>query len=52
MLITSNWNPPGQSGVYNDHATGVWYNGSQWAIYNQDLAAMPPGASFNVLILD
>ncbi|HEX7358642.1 MAG TPA: T9SS type A sorting domain-containing protein [Ignavibacteriaceae bacterium] len=38
--------------VYNNHEVGVWYDGSHWAIFNQDIAAMPVGASFNVLILN
>jgi len=28
----------------------VYYNGSRWNIFNQDIAAMPSGASFNVEI--
>ncbi len=36
----------------NDHPIGVWYDGgaNKWAVFNQDLAAMPVGADFNVLI--
>ncbi|MEQ8274088.1 MAG: ricin-type beta-trefoil lectin domain protein [Deltaproteobacteria bacterium] len=29
---------------------GVWWNGSQWTIYNQDRKAMRAGALFNVLV--
>ena len=36
---------------YNDREIGVWYNGSNWAIFNQNMDAMPDGASFNVLVL-
>lgn len=52
VLVTSNWNPPGSSGVYLDKSVGVWYSGSQekWAIFNQDLTAMTEGAAFNVLV--
>lgn len=32
----------------NPHAIGVWYNGSQWAIYNQDRATMPAGLTFQL----
>ena len=32
----------------NPHIMGVWYNGSQWAIYNQDRAPMPSGLNFNI----
>ena len=32
----------------NPHPLGVWYNGSQWAIFNQNIAAMPTGLTFTV----
>lgn len=49
--ITSNWNPGGSGGVYNNHYTGVWYNtsNSRWCIFNQDHASIL-NASFNVYI--
>lgn len=50
LIVTPNWNPPGHGGVYNNHPIGVWYDGSAWEIYNEDLAPMPIGASFNVRI--
>jgi O-glycosyl hydrolase len=52
VLVTPNWNPPGQSGIYLNHPIGVWYTGSRWAIFNQDFGSMPQGASFNVQILN
>jgi hypothetical protein len=54
VLVTQNWNPGGAGGTYNDHPIGVWYsNGAKkWAVFNQDLASMPDGAAFNVLIAD
>jgi hypothetical protein len=50
--VTSNWNPPGQPGVYNDHPVGVVYDATsgKWAIENVDGAPIPAGASFNILI--
>jgi hypothetical protein len=50
LLATPNWNPGGDSGLYNDHPIGVWYdaNRQRWAVFNQDLVAMPDGAAFNV----
>ena len=51
LLITSNWNPGGSGGVYNDHPVGVYYTGSQWAIFNQDLKPIPAGAAFNIEIV-
>jgi hypothetical protein len=52
IFVTQNWNPNGVvSGTNDDHPIGVFYNGSKWEIYNQDLVAMPVDASFNVLVL-
>jgi hypothetical protein len=50
FFVTQNWNPSGALGVYNDASMGVWYDGSNWAIFNQNIAAMPEGASFNVYV--
>jgi len=33
-------------------AIGVRYTGLAWSIFNQDFAAMPLGASFNVSVVD
>ena len=53
LYVTQNWNPGGGPGTYNEHPVGVWYDANQlrWAIFNQDLAAMPEGAAFNVVVL-
>jgi hypothetical protein len=53
LVVTQNWNPGGSHGKYNDHPIGVWYDRdrSKWAIFNQDRAAMPVGADFNVAVL-
>lgn len=32
--------------------TGVWYNGSDWAIFNQDNSSMANNMSFNILFLN
>jgi serine protease len=50
VIVTPNWNPGGIGGIYNNHPIGVWYNGSRWTIYNEDIAAMPVNAAFNVAI--
>ena len=50
FLVTQNYNPGQEGNVYNDHEVGVWYNGSNWAIFNTDQSAMTEGASFNVVI--
>jgi hypothetical protein len=39
------------SGVRSNHPIGVWYNGSQWGVYNEDGATMPSTAAFNVMFL-
>ena len=53
LVVTHNWNPAGSSGKYNNHPIGVWYdpNRGKWAIFNEDRAAMPVGADFNVAVL-
>ena len=48
LLVTQNYNPGNVGGSSDDHPIGVMYSGGQWRIYNQDGAAMPPGAAFNV----
>jgi len=52
ILVTPNWNPGNVVGTPDDRPIGVFYNGTraQWGIYNEDGAAMPPGAAFNVII--
>lgn len=52
--VTQSWNPNGAvSGIYNDNFFGVYYNGTKWAIFNEDQnSAMPTGASFNVVFVD
>jgi hypothetical protein len=51
LIATHQFSPPGISGNYETHPYSVWYNGSKWTIYNDDLAAIPVGMSFNVLII-
>ncbi|MEW6364820.1 MAG: hypothetical protein AB1714_09300 [Acidobacteriota bacterium] len=48
MQVTANWAP---HSVYNNHPIGVWYHNNRWSIFNQDLAAMPDQAAFNVQVL-
>jgi hypothetical protein len=54
LLVTQNYNPGGVGGVRNAHEIGVWYGSSsgRWAIFNQDMEPMPPGAAFNVRVMD
>ena len=50
MLVTPNDNPGGVGGIDDNHPIGVFYDGSKWRIFNQDGAAMPVGAAFNVFV--
>ena len=48
LIVTQNWNPGGNAGVYNAHVVGAWFNSGTWKLYNEDQAALAVGASFNV----
>ena len=50
VFTTPNWNPGGSGGTYLNHDIGMWYTGGQWRIFNQDIASMPSGAAFNVIV--
>lgn len=47
VQVTHNW-----AGTYDNHVLGVWYTGSRWAIFHQDLTAIPANAQFNVVVND
>jgi hypothetical protein len=47
LMVTQRW-----EGVYNNNPIGVYYTGNRWAIYNQNFAAMPRNAKFNILVDD
>jgi hypothetical protein len=50
ILVTPNDNPGNVGGTNDPHPIGVIYSNGKWAIFNQDIAAMPVGAAFNVII--
>lgn len=50
IIVNHNWNPPGSTGVYNDNVTGVWYDGANWTIYNENVSLMIEGSSYNIYI--
>jgi hypothetical protein len=50
VFVTHNWNPGGVGGTYFDHAVGVYYQSGRWYVRNQDLATMPAGVDFNIVI--
>jgi hypothetical protein len=48
LMVTHNY---GSGGPYLNKAYGVFWNGSNWTIYLEDLTAMPVGVTFNVLVI-
>lgn len=48
LHVSANWNPPGSAGIYNNDNEGVYYNGSQWTVFNQAITTFNDGAAFNV----
>jgi len=51
LLVTQNWNPGGNGGVFDPHPIGVTYDNGSWVVFNEDGAVMPPQASFNIHVL-
>jgi hypothetical protein len=51
IQVTHNWGSV-VGGIFDDHALGVWYTGSRWAIFHQDLTAIPANAMYNVVVGD
>lgn len=45
LMVTPLWR---NANAYNNHPTGVWYDGGTWQIVNEDLQPMPSGMAFNV----
>jgi len=52
MHVTHNFSPDGVPGNFHNHPIGVFYNGSlsKWCIFNEDIATMSVGTSFNVIV--
>jgi hypothetical protein len=48
VFVTPNWQP---YHIYDNHPIGVWYHNGRWSIFNQDFAAIPRHAAFNVYAL-
>jgi PKD repeat protein len=46
LLVTQNF------AAYNNFPIGVWYNGSNWVVFNQNGGVMPSTVKFNVVIDD
>ncbi|TMQ14101.1 MAG: hypothetical protein E6J91_16455 [Deltaproteobacteria bacterium] len=47
VQVTHSW-----AGIFDDHALGVWYTGSRWAIFHQDITPIPVNAQYNVVVND
>lgn len=48
LMVTPNF----QAGpVYNNHPIGIYFDGTSWRIFNQDLGTMPVGTAFNVMVI-
>jgi hypothetical protein len=50
LLIMHNYHR-GTSHLPINDELGVWYDGSHWNIYNENIDSLYPGAGFNVLIM-
>ena len=53
VLVAQSTDQANARGASYDHNIGVWYEGineRKWAIFNQDRAAIPAGATFEVII--
>ena len=51
MLVTSNYNPSGGTGVTDSHPLGVWYHSGSWTIFHTDHAPITKGAAYNVIVI-
>jgi hypothetical protein len=52
LIVTHSYNPAGTSlNTYHNHPTGVYYDGLNWLIYNDDSATMDVNIAFNVLVI-
>lgn len=49
VFATSNFNPQGHVGIYDNYTIGVYYHNGKWSIFNINGADMPVGAAFDVL---
>jgi len=46
IVFSHNWN----DGTYNDKVTGLWYDGGNWTIFNEDITNIIEGSTYNVYI--
>jgi hypothetical protein len=50
LLVTHNYNPLGVGGNYLNKPFGVYWNGSNWTIYIEDLSSIL-GKAFNIMVI-
>ncbi len=52
--LMPNWNPGGGAGTYVNAPVATRYDAGEekWAILREDLAPMPEGAAFNVVVTE
>ncbi|MBK7012751.1 MAG: hypothetical protein IPH43_08845 [Xanthomonadales bacterium] len=52
LQVTSNWNPDGATGLYDNHPVGAIYSTAtlRWMLRHEDLAVFPDDARFNVFV--
>ena len=52
LVVSHVWNPPGSSGVYNTHRTGLYYDATEnkWGVYNEDANNIVNGSSYFVYV--
>jgi hypothetical protein len=51
LIITPNWNPGGSGGTYSSEVVGVWYDGSNWLLFNETGDTMQTGLNYNILVI-
>ncbi len=49
LHVTSNWNPAGAPGIYNNSNEGIYYETGNWRVFNEDFVSIPDGATFNII---
>jgi hypothetical protein len=53
LIVTHNYSADTNStSQYNTKPVGVYYNGANWEIYNEDDSAMALGRAFNVMVIN
>lgn len=52
VFVTPNGTPNGVNQFVNEAPIGVYYNGSRWAVYNDNLVSMTAGTAYNVFVVD